>query len=73
MDNGFWTFNIGHVAVLISLASLLLTLHRSNTKRIEDGTRKLTEMETKLDLVYEWFKENVVGRGEPHRKEHGGD
>jgi hypothetical protein len=45
-----WTVNLGTVVSGLALAIMVLGLHRANIVRI-------TRMETKLDMLYEWWKE----------------
>ncbi len=71
--NNFWQISIGNLLSFIGLMITLIAFHVSNVKRIKDAAERFQRMETKVDLVYEWFKENVVGRGEPHRNRQSGE
>lgn len=66
---------VGNVELGISIGALLLSFwaaHWANVRRLKEAQREFTEMKIKVDLIYEWFQGNVVGRGEP-RHRHGGE
>lgn len=62
--------NIGHVLTIFALLISFWAAHWSNVKRIKQDAGDLREMKTKLDMIYQWFCGNVVGRGEPQRHRH---
>lgn len=66
-QHSFWEVNLGNVITLGALLLSFWTAHRGNIKRIEDAASRMTEIETKLSLIYDWFQNNVVGKGEPQR------
>lgn len=70
--NNFWQVSIGNVLSFVGVMVTLVAFHRSNVSRIEAAAKRQQAMELKIELLYEWFKENVVGRGEPPRHRHGG-
>jgi hypothetical protein len=49
----FWELNVGH---LITIAIFLLGVGGSYVKL----TRELQEMKTKLDLLFDWFQDNII-------------
>jgi hypothetical protein len=69
---GFWTFNLGNIITLVALLLAVWQAHVSNVKRIEDAASRLSAVEIKLDLIYGWFENNVIGRHEAERK-HGAE
>jgi len=61
------TISLGTILSFIGLILVLIGLHSANIKRI-------SEMEVKLDLVYEWFKEKLrEDSAELRRKRDNGD
>lgn len=54
-------FSISHIIELIGIVITVVTLHRQNVAR-------MTQMETKIDLIYQWFKRRVIFRngGDEH-------
>ena len=52
-----WSINIGNVLTVISLLVVFMAAHSKNVKRLQD-------METKLDLIFQWFRKNVINRQE---------
>ena len=67
MEQGFWTISIGNILTAGSLLLSFWLAHRGNVKRIEDGAANMAEMKAKVDLIYSWFQNNVIGRGESER------
>jgi len=65
--NQFWTFNIGHLLTVLTLLVSFWAAHHANARAREEDVKDRQEMKTKLDLIYDWFQNNVVGRGESHR------
>jgi hypothetical protein len=55
-----WDVNVGTIIAIITFLVSLYTFHISNVRRYE-------RIETKLNILFEWFQNNVVGRGEPPR------
>lgn len=64
---GFWTVTFGNVLTLAALLVAVWAAHTSSVKHIEDAAERIAAMETKLDLIYAWFENNVVGRKETDR------
>ena len=52
-----WSINIGNVLTVVGLLAVFVTAHAANVKRLQD-------METKLDLIFHWFRNNIVNRSE---------
>ena len=52
-----WSINIGNVLTVVGLLTVFVTAHAANVKRLQD-------METKLDLIFHWFRNNVINRQE---------
>lgn len=52
-----WTINAGSVIAGVALLVAFVTAHVQNRSSIQD-------MQTKVDLIYEWFKKRVILRGE---------
>ena len=67
MDYGFWSINFGNVLTLGALLVSFWAAHISSLKRSEDATTRLAAMESKLNLIYGWFENNVAGRKESQR------
>lgn len=42
--------------------------HQENLAEIRANTREASEMKSKLDLIWQWFERNVVGKNEPNRR-----
>lgn len=59
-----WTRIVELTGLVVTILSLHFSNMRFNQATRDDLTRKLSAMETKLDLIYGWFKRNVIrGRG----------
>ena len=68
---GFWDVNFGNMLTMFVLLLAFWGAHIGNVRRIKASAAEIQEIKTKLDLIYMWFCNNVVGRGEPPRH-HGG-
>jgi hypothetical protein len=55
-----WEINVGTIIAIITFLVTLYSFHISNVRRTE-------RIETKVNMIYEWFQNNVIGRGEPPR------
>jgi hypothetical protein len=57
----------GHIVELAGLVVTILSLHISNvrwaTRTRDDVLNRMTGMETKMDLIYGWFKHSVIKGG----------
>jgi len=49
------TIHLGDVLTLIGIGVTLIALHSKNTRRF-------TSIETKVDMLFDWFRESVVKR-----------
>ena len=58
----FWYYNIGNLVTLISILIAIAAFHFANVKRIETAAREWQEIRTKMDLMFEWFKSNIITR-----------
>ena len=65
--NNFWDVNIGNVVGTVALLVSFWAAHHANVKRIQMETATLQDPKTKMDLIYRWFSNNVIGRGESQR------
>jgi len=52
-----WTISVGNILTAGILLLGFITAHIQNV-------RKLQEIESRLGMIYEWFKHNVLGRYE---------
>lgn len=63
--NDFWGLTGAQLAMLIGMAGLFFSFwsaHKSNIRRIEQDAQDRQEIKTKLDLIFNWFQQNIVGR-----------
>ena len=68
IQGGFWEVNFGNVLTVFLLLLSFWGAHISNVRRVQSNAAELQELKTKLELIYQWFCNNVVGRGEPLRR-----
>lgn len=66
--NNFWDFNLGHLLTILALLVSFWTAHRANVKRAEDSAKDFEHVRVKVDLIFRWFENNVVGKGERSRE-----
>jgi hypothetical protein len=69
-------FIIGLLVSTITIILTLIGLHMANIHRIEQAAKEWQEMRSRLDVIWSWFENNVIGRGESnrqHRKKQEGD
>ena len=60
--DAFWQFNLGHLITIVALLVSFWSAHRSNLKRIEQDASDRQDIKTKLDLIFCWIQENIIGR-----------
>lgn len=72
-DSGFWQFNLGHLLTICALLISFWSAHRSNVKRIKQSSAEFERVRVKVDLIFRWFENNVVGRGETPRAKASGE
>lgn len=60
MKEAFWELNVGHVLTLAVLLVSFWTAHRANVKRYQEDAKDRQEMKTKLDVIYDWFKNSIL-------------
>ena len=56
----FWYYNIGNLVTLISVLISIAAFHFANVKRIETAAREWQEIRVRMDIMFEWFKDNVI-------------
>ena len=57
LDN---TISIGSIITIITVLLAISTFHYSNVKRIQKSASDFQDLKTKLDLMFDWFKNNVM-------------
>lgn len=65
--------NLGNILTLGVLLIAFWGAHVSNVKRLKTNASELTEMKVKLDMIFLWFQNNVVGKGERPRSMKGSE
>ena len=62
--DAFWSINVGQAALLVAFAGLFLNFrqsHRENKDRIENDAKDRQDVKTKVDTMYEWFQNYIIG------------
>lgn len=67
-QGGFWEVNLGNILTAFVLLLSFWAAHVSNVRRVRQSASEFQDMKTKLNLIYMWFTNNVVGAGEPPRR-----
>jgi hypothetical protein len=57
----FWKLDLGNVLTIGILTVALVTLHIQNVQRIEKSSRLMQDLQTKMDVMFHWFQDHVVG------------
>lgn len=52
-----WSINVGEMIAAVVLLVGFVTAHTQNV-------RKLQDIETRLDLIYDWFTHNIINGGQ---------
>lgn len=53
-------FNLGNLLSLGMFLTTIYALHHSNTKRLDD-------MQAKMDIIYKWFCKTIIEKHNPDR------
>lgn len=64
MATSFWTIDLGNLLTLFILLVSFWGAHVENLRRIKEGEMRLTEIETKVRLLYRWFMKEKDINGE---------
>lgn len=67
-QGGFWTVDAGNILTALALLISFWAAHMSNAKRQQANVSDFQDVKTKVNMIYEWFCNNVVGRGELPRR-----
>lgn len=56
----FWQLSIGNLLTMASVGVSVFVAHLANVKRIENASADWKELQTKVEIMYEWFKSNLT-------------
>ena len=59
----FWKLDLGNVLTIVALLIAFWGAHASNVRHIKSDTRRMEKMETKLDVIYQWFMSKIRNAG----------
>lgn len=71
--SNFNEVSLGNILTIVTLLVSFWTAHVSNVRRIRRSAEEMQDIKTKVNMLYDWFNNNVVGRGEKPRRRSEGD
>lgn len=61
-DGGtLWPVIVTNLLTLVALMISFWVAHQANVKRIGEAAEKFAAMETKLQMMYDWFRNTIIG------------